>query len=147
MSSSVKKSNEIPISKHLGYLIKITQQEIRKRMDAGLKKLSLTTPQYAVLSQLEDSPGLSNAGLARRSFITPQTMNQIVFILEKEGLIARTNHSTNQRIQQTNLTSEGKALLKKAHKIVFQIEDTLFQDLSEEEKVSLAELLEKIRVE
>src|SRR6516162_4869510 len=31
--------------------------------------------QYAVLTALEEEPGLSNADLARRAFVTPQTMN------------------------------------------------------------------------
>jgi hypothetical protein len=34
-----------------------------------------TLAQYAVLTALDEEPGLSSAGLARRAFVTPQTMN------------------------------------------------------------------------
>jgi DNA-binding MarR family transcriptional regulator len=35
-------------------------------MDTALRGLGLTTPQYAALTFLEESPGLSGAQLARR---------------------------------------------------------------------------------
>jgi DNA-binding MarR family transcriptional regulator len=40
-----------------------------KDMDKALRSLELTTPQYAVLAQLELKPGISNAALARSAFI------------------------------------------------------------------------------
>ena len=150
MSSKIKDksiNNSIPLSQHIAYLIKITEHEIRKRMDAELKEISLTVPQYAVLIRLEEFPGLSNADLARKSFVTPQTMNQIILTLEKGELIVRNNHSRNGRIQQTHLTDEGEIILKKAHKIVYNISESLFENLSDDEKISLSNCLNKIKID
>ena len=61
----------------LGYKLKQTQHSLRLRMDEALKTFDLTTPQYAVLAQLELRPGISNAALARSSFITAQTMQDL----------------------------------------------------------------------
>ena len=143
----IRMNNSITMNQHLAYLIKITEHEIRKRMDAELKEISLTAPQYAVLIRLEEFPGLSNADLARKSFVTPQTMNRIILTLEKGGLIVRNNHLYHGKIQQTHLTDAGKIILKKADKIVNNISESLFENLTDDEKVSLSNCLNKINID
>jgi DNA-binding MarR family transcriptional regulator len=49
---------------------KRVQAGLRSGMDRALETKGLTTPQYAALSALERESGLSNAELARRSFVT-----------------------------------------------------------------------------
>jgi DNA-binding MarR family transcriptional regulator len=44
-------------------------------MAAALHEHNATVGQYALLTALDEEPGLSNADLARRAFVTPQTMN------------------------------------------------------------------------
>jgi hypothetical protein len=68
----------------IGYLLKRVQFRLRSQMDKVLESKGLTTPQYAVLSFLEHEPGASSAELARRSFVTPQTMIRIVENLETD---------------------------------------------------------------
>ena len=140
-------NNSITMTQHLAYLIKITEHEIRKRMDAELKEISLTVPQFTVLIRLEEFPGLSNADLARKSFVTPQTMNKIILTLERGGLIVRNNHLYHGKIQQAHLTEAGKIILKKAHKIVNNISESLFENLTDDEKVSLSSCLNKINID
>ena len=106
----------------LGYLIKRTQQALRYAMDRALTTIDLTTPQYAALSELAKEKGLSNAELARRCFVTPQTMHQIVTGLERSELITRSQHPEHGRIQQVDLTKEGETRLEHAHKLVRGIE-------------------------
>ena len=62
----------------LGYQIKVIQHAIRLSMDRLLKDINLTTPQYAALSALAENPGISGAALARKCFVTSQTMNEII---------------------------------------------------------------------
>jgi DNA-binding MarR family transcriptional regulator len=129
----------------LGYLIKEVQQEIRKRMDKILLEIELTTPQYAVLAQLEEFPGLSNADLARKSFVTPQTMNLIVQNLEGRNLVRRANSKTHGKIMNITLTDYGLTLLRKAHKLVINVEEEIFGHLSKSETNTLYLLLRKLR--
>jgi DNA-binding MarR family transcriptional regulator len=49
----------------------------RCRALAGLGEHGATLAQYAVVTALDEEPGPSNAGLARRASVTPQTMNQV----------------------------------------------------------------------
>lgn len=127
----------------LGYIIKRTQQAIRHAMDKTLADIDLTTPQYAALSELFKEQGLSNAELARRCFVTPQTMYQLVTGLESRKLIKRAQHPEHGRIQQVRTTNAGKQLLAKAHKLVDAVLTTMMQDLSQIERKQASEILTK----
>ena len=102
----------------LGYALKRAQQALRGHLDAALRQIGLTTPQYSVLAGLEARGGLSNAELARRAFVTAQTMQAIIVTLERDGLIERRDHPVNGRILTTELTPAGRAALGQAHAIV-----------------------------
>lgn len=106
----------------IGFALKQAQQALRSRMDSALKEIGLTTPQYAVLTFLEVEPGASNAALARRGFVTPQTMQAILVGLERSGFIARVPHAEHGRVQTTELTAPGRDVLKAAFDIVSDAE-------------------------
>tara|TARA_A100000171_G_C2131711_1_gene147202 strand:- start:762 stop:1220 length:459 start_codon:yes stop_codon:yes gene_type:complete len=136
MSTCIKKS-----FMGIGYGLKQTQHVLRIHMDDALRPLSLTTPQYAVLSQLEMKPGISNADLARASFITPQTMHGIVSNLEKNSLVKRKQDSQHGRILCTELTKQGIKAVKLAHKLIREVENNMTRTLSEEHTMLLEKLL------
>lgn len=109
----------------IGFALKQAQQALRTRMDAELRQIGLTTPQYAVLAYLKVEPGASNAALARQAFITPQTMQAILVTLEKSGFIKRTPHPDHGRVQKTELTPSGHQALEAASAIVADAEKRL----------------------
>jgi DNA-binding MarR family transcriptional regulator len=106
----------------LGYALKRAQQALRGHLDARLRTIGLTTPQYSVLAGLEVSAGMSNAELARQAFVTPQTMQAIIVTLERDGLIKRKDHPLHGRVRTTELTAEGRTALLAAHEIVADAE-------------------------
>lgn len=132
---------EAGVKSLLGYKLKKTQHALRLHMDEALRALDLTTPQYAVLAQLELNPGASNAALARSAFITAQTMHGIVSNLEKRGLIQRKNDVSNGRILCTELTSQGQEVVKQAHDMIRAVEERMLATVSREHKVLLEKLL------
>jgi DNA-binding MarR family transcriptional regulator len=109
----------------IGFALKQAQQALRTRLDSGLREIGLTTPQYAVLAFLEVETGASNAALARRAFVTAQTMQAILVALERAGLIARTPHPEHGRVQMTELTARGRRALEAASGIVADAEELL----------------------
>jgi DNA-binding MarR family transcriptional regulator len=109
----------------IGFALKQAQQALRTRLDSELREIGLTTPQYTVLAFLEVEAGASNAALARRAFVTPQTMQAILMALERAGLIARTPHPEHGRVQMTELTSRGRGALEAASGIVAGAEERL----------------------
>jgi DNA-binding MarR family transcriptional regulator len=128
-----------------GYLIKEVQHLMRRRMDQALGHLSITTPQFAVLTWLQRTPGLSNAELAHHCFVTPQTMNLIVKKLEDRGLVVRSESPSHGKILPFALTSEGTHALQQAQTSLAGVERGLFGVLSTAELKSLVSTLRKLR--
>jgi DNA-binding MarR family transcriptional regulator len=135
-------SRETPVDRRIGYLLKRAQAALRAEMDERLARHGLTTPQYAALSALESTPGLSSAELARRSFVTPQTMIRIVAGLEEKGLVRRSEHPSHGRILEATLTADGRRAVRACHELVNGVERRMVNALSEAERRTLARMLE-----
>lgn len=125
----------------VGYQMKRAQHALRLEMDGALRPLGITTPWYAALSALEEEPGVSGAALARRCFVTPQTMNVILAKLEDGGLVERRPHPEHGRVLRTYLTERGEGRVARAHEIVEAIEERMLAGLGERERLTLAEAL------
>ena len=122
----------------MGYAVKRLQQALRARLDGVLARHGLTMPQYAVLALLAEQPGISNAELARLSFVTPPTMIRIVTTLEDLGLLTRVDRPTEGRARATALTAEGERRLKAAVGDVDAVEHILHDSASETDRPVIA---------
>ena len=121
----------------IGYELKKAQQVLRGAMDEALRPFGLTTPQYSALSSTQAEPGISSATLSRRSFVTPQTMNDIVNWLVNAELLQKEPHPEHKRIVQLRLTRKGEVLLEQAHGAVLGIEERMIAPLSEADRKQL----------
>jgi DNA-binding MarR family transcriptional regulator len=121
--------------------MKRAQHALRLEMDGVLRGVGLTTPQYAALSVLEDEAGLSGAALARRCFVTPQTINQILMNLQASGTVERRPHPEHGRVLSAYLTPKGAELVALAHGKVGAIEERMLAGLNREERSRLLETL------
>jgi DNA-binding MarR family transcriptional regulator len=139
--ADMSSDKEIGVKSLLGYKLKKTQHTLRLHMDEALRSLDLTTPQYAVLAQLELNPGASNAALARSAFITAQTMHGIVSNLEKRGLIQRKSNTSHVRILCTELTDQGHKIVARAHDMIRAVESRMLSTVSGEHQALLERLL------
>jgi DNA-binding MarR family transcriptional regulator len=113
-----------------GYLLKRAQSLLHAAMATALHEHDATVGQYALLTALDEEPGLSNADLARRAFVTPQTMNQLLRELEHKRWVTRRPHPVHGRILQADLTQEGHAALRSCHQAVNDIEEQMLAGLS-----------------
>lgn len=134
---------ESSVEGRVGYELKRAQYALRFRMDEGLRGVGLTTPQYAALAALGEEPGASGAGLARRCFVTPQTMNGILTNLEGAGLVRREPHPCHGRVLRAYLTEKGGESLSRAHRVVEVVEERMLVSLGQEERRKLAEMLRR----
>src|SRR3712207_2636310 len=106
----------------LTYLVKRLEMAERARLEEVLRPLGITLHQYTALSILERREGLSSAQLARRHYVTPQAMNQLVATLERDGLIERRAEPTNRKILRVWLTDGGRQALASCHRAVDVLE-------------------------
>jgi DNA-binding MarR family transcriptional regulator len=118
------------VTDHPGYLLKRAQAALNAAMAGALREHGATLAQYAVLTALDEEPGLSNAGLARRAFVTPQTMNQVLRELEQKEWVARHPHPGHARILQADLTPSGRTTLRACHRAVDAIEERMLAPLA-----------------
>jgi DNA-binding MarR family transcriptional regulator len=129
------------LGRRVGYQMKRAEHALRLEMDGVLRGVGLTTPQYAALSVLEEEAGLSGAALARRCFVTPQTMNQILMNLQGSGMVERRPHPEHGRVLSAYLTRKGAELVALAHGEVGAIEDRMLVGLDSGERSRLLEAL------
>lgn len=134
---------DVPVEDQIGYLIKRLQQDIRTALDARLEDHGVSMATYAALAVLSDTPGLSNAELARRCFVTPQTMNAIVQDLEAAGLIERQQRPDHGRIIETRLTDRGRQLVDACQAEVDAVQDRMLVQLDPREEQQLTDLLRR----
>jgi len=128
------------------YLVGRMDRVVRRAMGTVLEVQGLSVNQYATLSVLDRRSGLSNAQLARRALVSPQSMNEVLLALEQRGLVRRRAHPDHGRILQARLTAKGRALLARCDAEVHQVEARMVSCLSEDEQAALrGALLSSIR--
>lgn len=132
---------EFPIEQRLGHHIKRVEQELAAAKDAALRPLGLTVPQYTVMLVLSEEPGLTGAALARRCFVTPQTMSTVLTTLTGKGLVERHFHQVHHHVNENRLSRKGQGLLRKADLMASRIEGELNAGFTVEELSSFREFL------
>jgi DNA-binding MarR family transcriptional regulator len=126
---------------HTGYLLRQAWQTFRSAMEARLRPHGLTGAQYAAISVLARTPGLSGAELARACNTTPQAMNGVLATLVRDGLVERHPHPTHGRILQVTLSPDGERRLAAATPAVRALERIAEADLSPEQLAAVKQWL------
>ena len=119
------------------YLVKQVELAARARLDDMFRPIGLTALQYTALTVLERHENMSSAQLARNSFVTAQSMADMVAALESRGLIERHRDDADRRRLAVKLTAEGRALLDRYRDEVAALEDSMLAGLSDEEVTAL----------
>ena len=129
------------ITPRLSYVIGRLDRALRREIGALVAPLGLTVPKYTALSILRDRPGLSNAQMARRSYVTPQSMNEVLASLEADGLIVRAPAANDGRVVEVALSDRGHEVLAACDRAVTHMENAMLADLDDGERTQLREAL------
>jgi DNA-binding MarR family transcriptional regulator len=130
----------------IAYLVGRLDHVLNKRMRDRLAPMGLTVPHYTALSVFRSMGTLSNAQLAERTMVSPQSANEMVKAMEAKGWIVKTPDPSHGRIIQIGLTEAGLALLQRCDAEVLQVEATMFPELGEDERAWLhAQLRSAVR--
>jgi DNA-binding MarR family transcriptional regulator len=124
-------------STRLLYAIARLERATRRELERGLQPLGLTVSQYTALSVLRSRSGLSSAQLARRSYVSPQAMNELIAALDAKGLITRRPSPSHQRILQATLTPRGRQVARRGDKVVDQVEDVMLDGVAAADRAAL----------
>ncbi len=122
----------------MSYVIGRLDRALRRQLDERIGEHGLTTLQYTTLSVLRARSGLSNARLARRALMTPQSMSEVLARLEVRGLIRREPDPDHGRILRVELTAAGHEALEACDRVVDDIEATMLGPLGEGDREQFA---------
>jgi DNA-binding MarR family transcriptional regulator len=127
------------------YLLKNLHHSIRQAVDEAFRvqRFEMSFAQFVALLMLELEAGLVGAELARRAYVTAQTMNTILRRMERDGDIERRPHPQKSRADSWFVTSAGQARLKKARTIGETVWLRLLSALKPAEINQLKSMLER----
>jgi len=123
------------------FLLRLLQLNLYNLLVERLDAFGVKPVQYMVLSIVASRGSWSTAELARRFYIAPQSMNEVVASLEKRRLIERRESPEHRRILHIRLTKGGMRLLAKCDSAVDHIERAAFKEFAQEELRLFRELL------
>lgn len=124
----------VDLDTSLGYLLKEASSALRAAMETVLRPLDMTVTHYSCLELLAQRPGLSNSELARRAFVTRQSMNVLLQTLERDGYVTRPAAAPVGKILPTRLTPRGRRSLAKASTAVRSVEVRMLHLMTEAEQ-------------
>ncbi|WP_214104182.1 MarR family winged helix-turn-helix transcriptional regulator [Acrocarpospora catenulata] len=140
MSKPIRRGQDDVVSPQqlrLLYAIGRLDRGIQRELEQGLRPLGLSPTQYATLTILRARSGLSNAQLARRAYVTPQAMSQVLASLIAADLISRTPSGENQRVLETRLTPKGHEVTAQCDLIADEIEDRMLEGVPAADRQTL----------
>lgn len=97
-----------------------------------------------LLMELWKKDGLTNAEIAEILDIKPSSVTAQVKNLESQGLVERRQDENDKRVSRVFLTENGQAAQEKREDLHDNITTDLFDELTEEEQETLADLLQKL---
>jgi DNA-binding MarR family transcriptional regulator len=115
----------------ISYVVGQLDRLLKRRLIETLSGFGLTLPQFTALSVINASGAMTNAKLAERSFITPQSANEVVKTMEANGWVGRAGHPTHGRLIHLSLTDEGRRVLHECDVAVDALEASMLEGLTE----------------
>lgn len=127
------------------YLVKQVELAVRAQLDDVVRPAGLTTAQYTAMTVLERHPDMTSAHLARNSFVTAQSMADLVNALVERGLIDRHRDLKDRRRLVLALTERGRDVLAECREPVLQLERRMISGLDTESAQALRGSLARCR--
>jgi DNA-binding MarR family transcriptional regulator len=144
LTDSPENAAAVPVSvePRISYVIARLERAVRAQINERLRPHGLTTLQYTTLSVLGSrGQPLSNAQLARRAYMTPQAMIEVLNALERKGLIRRDPHPNHRRVYPASLTEEGRRVLMTCDASVEEMEEEMLDGLDPSQRELLTDWL------
>jgi DNA-binding MarR family transcriptional regulator len=125
------------------YMVKQVELVVRSHLDELVKPSGITALQYTALTVLQRHDGLSAAQLARDSFVTAQSIADLVRSLESRGLVRRERNPDNRRELLILLTDTARELLARHEGSVRELEERMVRDLTAHQADQFRQALSK----
>lgn len=100
------------VDKSYGRILGVAYTYVFRQLGKHMKEknLPITPDQFRVLTHLWQHDGCSQQDLATGTLRDRANVTRIIDILEREGIVERTDHENDRRIFKIQLTKKGKAI-------------------------------------
>ncbi|MDR7855111.1 MarR family transcriptional regulator [Tissierella sp.] len=129
----------------LYYLFLEIQKLHYHRIHVLLDEIGVYHGQPHMLITLNRKDGQSQKELAESLNIRASTITVMLKRMEKANLVIRKQDDEDQRISRVYITEEGREICKKAIKVMENLEEECFGNLTVEEKAILRRLLMQMK--
>lgn len=128
-------------------LVKMVQlvRGFRGNLDEALRRIDHSAARLETLAAILNMPGnKSQSDVAKRLRVEGATITRMIDLLSKEGLVERSPHPTDRRINLLSITPKGKEELAKIFRVYDRQRRHLLADMSVEELERLSSLVDKM---
>ena len=126
----------------VSYAVARLHQRLFASISERVAPYGLTTLQFTTLSVLSrHGAPLSTSQLARRAFMTPQSMSEVIHALERNGLIKRNPHPNHRRTLPATITPKGRRVLAACDEAVSEFEDSMLAGFSEKDRAAFLDMV------
>ena len=105
---------------------------------------NITINQIHLLIQIDQNPETSQVELAEQLFKDVASITRMIELLVKRNFIVREENKSDRRKKDLKITSKGKKILDLAIPVIHKNREIAQKDITEKEKDTLSELLNKI---
>lgn len=137
----MSQENANALQQHPGYAVKRLQLAVRTAVDTAVASTKLSMAQFAVLRTLADSGPMPAAELARRCFITRQSMQDVLGCLRDRGLVDTVVSDSGVRSRRLEVTAQGREVLGDATLRVQAVDDRMLRGLSSRDRAQFVSWL------
>lgn len=127
----------------IGKLICLNQFH-RRVVEKSVGTTGLHQAQHRLLMCLARDEFGSQVELAKKMRVTPATIAVSLKNLERDGYIVRQAKESDNRFNNIELSEKGKRIVDDSRDIFHQIDEKMFGSLTDDEKETLANLLDKL---
>jgi DNA-binding MarR family transcriptional regulator len=114
-------------------------------MDKALEPFGLRPIQYTLLYFIDLTEGNpSSAQLSRRFLMTPQSMGELIKVLQGKKLVKKDVDPGHRRIHRVSLTEKGKKLIAECNLALDTMEEDLLKDFTPADRDTFRSLIGKI---
>jgi MarR family transcriptional regulator, 2-MHQ and catechol-resistance regulon repressor len=131
----------------LSTLVVFTRAEhvIHKKEMETIKKSCLTPTQFGVLEALYNKGDLRICELIEKILTTSGNITVVIKNLEKDGLVIRSSDPQDKRSCIISITDKGKKIIEDIFPEHIKNIESIFNVLTDEEKITLKAILKKFK--
>ncbi len=130
--------------KSAGYLINHMARLFAKELQQRIQPLGIVTGQFPILLELWEKDGITQRELLEKLDIEQATLANTLTRMERDGLVKRTKHPIDSRVQQIWLTKKATIIKDDAYQAARQINSEALSGLDEQDQVRFLDLMQSV---